>query len=307
MRAAIFSSLVLFALAAGLSSSACGSNENRSTFGGEGGLGGDAQEDGGGSIPGRPKGSGGKSSGGEGGETGSGGATTLYCGDQKVSDSEECEPPGVGSCGIDCLWLPAICGNEVREEGEECDPPNGETCSDECKSLRIECGNAVVQAEEECDPPNNKTCSDNCTRIVCGDFKREGTEECDPPNGRSCDTKCRNIRAVCGDTIVQPGEECDPPNGKSCGKEVFMVGAPAESAIGSDIPISINVEVNDPDGDEVFFSWRVTSGEISDTESLDVIYSCTEVGAQTIEIQVRDSAPACVVAQTLVPYCYEAE
>jgi ubiquitin len=290
---------------------ACGS-DGEGDGDGPGGFGGAA------GSPARP-GSGGKAEGGEPPESSGGGGGTLYCGDGQVGGAEECEPPGQGRCGIDCILRDPVCGNKVREEDEECDPPNGETCSKDCDVIVIECGNSVVQAQEECDPPDDKSCNDNCYRIECGDFEVEGKEECDPPNGLSCDDKCRAIEPECGDKAIQPGEQCDPPNGRNCSDECRLTGvvnlcpeviifaAPNESTIGSDVPISIDADIVDPDGDEVFISWRVTSGTISDPDAAEVNYFCTEPGPQTVEITVRDSDPACAVSWNIVPFCHPAE
>jgi hypothetical protein len=318
MRKVTFLSVAVVALTGAVWAPACGSNGDGDNLGGEGGLGGahaGGRRD---SVPSRPAGSGGTAEGGAGGEPDNE-PITLYCGDGHVGGAEECEPPGKGSCGIDCLWREPVCGNDVREDGEECDPPNGETCNESCERLEIECGNSVVQNGEECDPPDGKLCNDNCYAIECGDFLREGREECDPPNGIACDDKCHNIEPTCGDEVVQIGEQCDPSNGRSCGEDcrlttvlnhcptVVLIGGPTSMTIGSPYPISIEALVEDADGDETFVSWRVTSGTISDPSATQITYVCTEEGAQTLEATVRDSDPACAVATQLVPVCYPAE
>jgi cysteine-rich repeat protein len=123
--------------------------------------------------------------------------TGLLCGDGTVNApcGEECEPPGVGGCTLECTNA-AGCGNGIVEAGEACDDGNTDDCDG---------------------------CTSKCTPTAgCGDGVRCGAEECDDGNPTSCDgcsaTCTREEGAICGDGIVSAacGEDCDPPQAGTC-------------------------------------------------------------------------------------------
>jgi hypothetical protein len=133
----------------------------------------------------------------------------IRCGNERVDAGEECEPPGVGACTAACLI--ARCNNGRVDPGEECDPPVAGSCDASCQA--IECGNGVMEEGEGCDPPEAGVCDSSCRPAGCGDDVVSGAEECDPPLPGSCDGGC--LRIQCGNGRMDQGEACDPP-GPSC-------------------------------------------------------------------------------------------
>lgn len=188
-----------------------------------------------------------------------GGAAGPFCGDGNVVAPEECDPPGEGACGPDCLRDPdrcgdgqceapehsincpadctPACGNGLREEGEDCD---GEDLGDAtCTSLGYAGGTLV--------------CAPNCTygvlvcETLCGDGLLDAGETCDDggrQNGDGCTALCAVepgwscvgtpsvCATVCGDGQVVGGELCDgaEQGGFTCRTEGFYEGALACAA-----------------------------------------------------------------------------
>ncbi len=145
--------------------------------------------------------------------------TCPYCGDGKVNDDEECDPPGSsctksgksGTCSSSCTCtINPYCGDGKKDAGEECDP----------KATPTGC-------------PAGSTCSNSCVCNVnpfCGDGKKDPGESCDPkasPTGCNTGEECLDdctcsavIEAICGDGILgnTPGEQCEQgdPSGVEC-------------------------------------------------------------------------------------------
>jgi cysteine-rich repeat protein len=64
-----------------------------------------------------------------------------------------------------------VCGNNKLDDNEQCDPPNGSTCTSDCKSAR--CGDGIVTPStgEQCDGGNNMDndgCQADCTFPTSG-------------------------------------------------------------------------------------------------------------------------------------------
>ena len=72
-----------------------------------------------------------------GGDSGAAEPLLGTCGDGGPGVKEECDPPTVGTCTMDCQLI--VCGDGVIEGDEECEPPQTVTCDEECRL--ISCGN----------------------------------------------------------------------------------------------------------------------------------------------------------------------
>jgi cysteine-rich repeat protein len=221
----------------------------------------------------------------------------LLCGDGIVNAAcgEECEPPGVGGCSLQCTAV-AGCGNGVMEAGEACD--DGDT--------------------DDCDG-----CTSKCTLTAgCGDGVRCGAEECDDGNPTSCDgcssTCAREDGATCGDGIVNAacGEECDPPQGATCAyncrtsappplgtRHISFGGALYSSALGTSVALGLpegafdlvadapeaNGSANITLGAPVFFRVPILGGAFG--------YFCGRVTSCTGHVLCNGGAPADVLVQ----------
>jgi fibro-slime domain-containing protein len=153
-----------------------------------------------------------------------------YCGDQLVTDGEQCDDGtagnigGYGHCQTDCTLGPR-CGDRAVTNGEQCDDgalngSPGSLCRADCRN---KCGDGTLDAGlEQCDngAANSDsgtygTCKLNCTfGPRCGDGIVNGTEQCDDGlndgSYGTCAPSC-TFGPRCGDGTVQStaGEVCD--------------------------------------------------------------------------------------------------
>ena len=100
----------------------------------------------------------------------------VVCGDQVVSASEECEPPGIGGCGPDCQ-LPGKLGDPCAP-GDGCEP-----------ALLCDSGQCAAGVGAACTQEADCALTLTCVRDLCA----------------------FGSAAVCGDGLVDPlgREECD--------------------------------------------------------------------------------------------------
>jgi hypothetical protein len=156
------------------------------------------------------------------------------CGNGFVEGMEACDPPGVGTCSLDCLsnrcgngscegpretvstcavdCATTLCGNGLIDRGEVCDLGSnngkcvaGSRCFNQCQGSEecTECGNGFVEGMEACDPPGAGTCSLDCLSNRCGNGSCESPRE----TVSTCAVDCAT--PVCGNGSIERGEVCD--------------------------------------------------------------------------------------------------
>ena len=154
------------------------------------------------------------------------------------------------------------CGDGIVNAacGEECEPPGVEGCSLECTHV-VGCGSGIVRRVKRATTEHRRLrrLHVRCTLTAgCGDGVRCGAEECDDGNTTSCDgcsgTCTKEEGAVCGDGIVNAacGEECDPPQAGTCAyncrtgpaqplgtRHFSFGGALYSSALGTSVPLGL--------------------------------------------------------------------
>ncbi|HET7544272.1 MAG TPA: DUF4215 domain-containing protein, partial [Polyangiaceae bacterium] len=160
------------------------------------------------------------------GQCGPGCKFAPYCGDQIVSNGEQCDDganngKGYGYCLAGCK-IGQRCGDGVKNGPEQCDDgvnngTSGSLCQMDCT---FKCGNGVVDAGELCDDgaANNTggygKCKADCTPgPYCGDGYQSNGEVCDDGKNDgsygTCDPGCMSA-SYCGDgKVTTPQEVCD--------------------------------------------------------------------------------------------------
>jgi len=75
------------------------------------------------------------------------------CGNGRVEEGEDCEPPGGRYCDSNCRYIghraSPVCGNNLIERGEECDDGNlisGDGCEADCKSSTSQIAGTSLKA-----------------------------------------------------------------------------------------------------------------------------------------------------------------
>lgn len=142
-------------------------------------------------------------------------ALLLACGDDSSTG-------GAGGEGGTGAGTPLTCGDGFSDPdlGEECDDGNlddTDTCHNDCTLPK--CGDGVVQVGvEDCDDGNldeSDACLTSCFTATCGDgFIQAGVEACDDGNEEdadACTSSCQ-AGAGCGNGTVDEGEDCDDGN-----------------------------------------------------------------------------------------------
>lgn len=151
----------------------------------------------------------------------------TVCGDGLLDTlTEDCDDGNtLGGDGCSQRCDTERCGNGRVDEGEECDPPVPGTCERTCRKILPNCGDGELQKNEgeECDD-GNSTAGDGCfgCHSECGDglLQRDIGEECEPlyalPGSCDEETCRRTAEGLCGNGEIDEGEQCDPSDGITC-------------------------------------------------------------------------------------------
>jgi len=149
------------------------------------------------------------------------------CGDRVVFGGEICDPPHVGSDGLQCSDSCELltCGNGQVDPGESCDPPTTWACDERCQALPAVCGDGVIQVGESCDMPDGVLCN-GCRETSCGGcFRVHGGNtvcpaligaqrrdcgrllECMAPGLAACTFQSSLINCYCSDSACSKGAD----------------------------------------------------------------------------------------------------
>ena len=179
------------------------------------------------------------------------------CGDGMVGFGEECDPPGEGSCGDDCI------GTGDAEVGAAC--MSAADCRGDGCIMEFPMGYCT---ETNCDLDSPDACSAFGDDAVCintgGPMRPYGicADGCDPAMmSADCraEYECVEVpglpapiclpRSVCGNGMVERGEECDPPEAMFCSDTCIGFGtSPIGSACDSATDCAGNACISVMDG-----------------------------------------------------------